>query len=290
MPHTTLIDAATLAAHLDDADWLVIDTRFDLANPAWGEADYAATGHVRGAVYAHLDRELSAKGDAAINGGRHPLPSREEAARRFAQLGIGDATQVVVYDTQGAMFAGRLWWMLRWCGHAKVAVLDGGFAGWQAYAAAHADAAALVEHTVTRRAPAAFTLRPALEQLADAAAVRANIDSAALTLLDARAPDRFRGENEKTDPVAGHIPGAVNAFFKDNLDADGHFKPAAALRERFDALAGGKPLLHQCGSGVTACHNLLAARHAGIETGVLYAGSWSEWIEDRARPVATGAQ
>jgi len=288
MPHTTLIDAATLAAHLDDPDWLVIDTRFDLAQPGWGEADYAE-GHIRGAIYAHLDRDLSAKGAAAINGGRHPLPSREDAAQRFGALGIGDASQVVVYDTMGAMFAGRLWWMLRWLGHDKVAVLDGGWAGWQRYVATRADAAALIEHVVTRRAPAAFTLRPALEQLVDADAVRTNIDSAACTLLDARAPDRFRGENEKTDPVAGHIPGARNAFFKDNLDADGRFKPAAVLSERFDALADGKPLIHQCGSGVTACHNLLAARHAGIETGVLYAGSWSEWIEDRTRPVVTGA-
>ncbi|WP_028310267.1 sulfurtransferase [Derxia gummosa] len=288
MPHTTLIDAATLAAHLDDADWLVIDTRFDLANPAWGEADYAASGHIRGAVYAHLDTVLSGKGEAAINGGRHPLPSREEAARRFAALGIGDATQVVVYDTMGAMFAGRLWWMLRWCGHENVAVLDGGFAAWQAYAATRPDADHLVEKTVVKRPPAPFTLRPALEQLVDAQAVLANIDSAACTVLDARAPDRFRGENEKTDPVAGHIPGARNGFFKDNLDADGRFRPAAALRERFEALAGGKPVIHQCGSGVTACHNLLAARHAGIASGVLYAGSWSEWIEDGARPVVTG--
>ena len=281
--YDTLIDCATVRAHLDDPQWLILDCRFDLGQPAAGEAAYAQ-GHLPGARYVHLDRDLSAKrGAGAINGGRHPLPARETIAARFGALGVGDDTQVVLYDASGGTYAARAWWMLRWIGHANVAVLDGGLPAWQRAGGA------LVTTVPPQATAAQLTLKASLVGYVDATAVQANIASAANTLIDARGPDRYDGSAETIDPVGGHIPGAINLPFAGNLDANGCFKPAEALRTRFAAAIGGKPVIHQCGSGVTACHNLLAMKHAGLPEGVLYGGSWSEWIEDPTRPRWTPA-
>lgn len=279
MSHTTLVDAATLARHLDDPAWLVIDVRHQLADTTYGERAYAA-GHVAGAVFLHLDRDLS--GPLTGNNGRHPLPDPLALARRFGEIGIGPETQVVVYDDAQGMIAGRLWWLLRWLGHERVALLDGGFPAWLA-------AGGIVTDIRPNLSPVSFSgsSNDAMRVLADD--VLARIGTLRLHLVDARSPDRFRGENETMDPVGGHIPGAVNRCFKDNLLADGRFKPAAALRaEWLDFLAGAAPdeVIHQCGSGVSACLNLVAMEIAGLPGSRLYPGSWSEWCADPGRPVA----
>lgn len=277
-PFTTLISVDDLAAGAA-AEIRVVDCRFDLADPGLGARQYAEA-HVPGAVYADLDRDLADQRGGGITGGRHPLPTREVTRARFAALGIGDATQVVGYDAVGGFYAARLWWMLRWIGHAAVAVLDG---GWQAWTAAGRPVDAI------HAAPpvAALTLRPALTRLATVADVEA-ASGGATPIIDARAPDRFDGSNETIDRVGGHIPGARNRFFRGNLGPDGRFKSIEALRAELAAagVAADGNVIHQCGSGVTACHNLLAARHAGLGEGQLYAGSWSEWISDPSRPIA----
>ncbi len=278
MPHDTLIACDTVRAHLDDAAWRIVDCRFDLADPLSGERAYRES-HVPGAIYAHLDRELSEQSPAGLNRGRHPLPPRETVRARFEALGIGDGTQVVAYDATGGMFAARLWWMLRWIGHDAVAVLDGGWSAWQG-----AGLPVVSEPGAPRAAT--LSLREPLTRLVDVAQVEAASRSGEACIVDARAADRFAGFNETIDPIAGHIPGAVNRFFKLNLGEDGRFKDPAALRAEIEALGAG-PRIHQCGSGVTACHNLLAARLAGLGEDALYAGSWSEWITDPARPVAS---
>jgi len=270
MPHThytTLISAANLAGRLAaaPASVLVFDCRFDLADTGAGEKAYA-DGHIAGAHYLHLDRDLS--GPKTGTNGRHPLPDRTKLVDTLAAYGLKQGQQVVAYDAQGGMYAARLWWLLRWLGHDSVAVLDGGLPAWQA--AAHAP----------------------LSVTTDAQAIMRNLISRELMVVDARAPDRYRGENETLDPVGGHIPGALNRFFKDNLTADGRFKPAHSLREEFGALLPGTApdrVVLQCGSGVTACHNVLAMEIAGLHGAALYAGSWSEWSADPSRPVATGA-
>lgn len=280
MPHTTLVDAAQLEAHLSDAAWCVIDCRHDLGNPSAGYAAYRA-GHVPGAVFAHLDEDLS--GEITPATGRHPLPPREHLAATFREWGIDDDTQIVAYDAQGGSFAARLWWLARWLGHERVAVLDG---GWQAWLAA-TNWTSIEEPD---RPAGHFSLRPPLAALADAEQVLARLGDAGTLLVDARAPERYAGTVEPIDPVAGHIPGAVNRCWQHNLQ-DGRFKPAGALRAEFDALLAGLPaaaVIHQCGSGVTAAHNALAMEIAGLPGAALYAGSWSEWIRDPARPVATG--
>ncbi len=278
MSYTTLVDAATLGAHLDDPAWRVIDTRHQLADVSYGQRVYGE-GHIPGAVFLHCDRDLS----GPVNGrnGRHPLPDPEVLAGRFGQIGIGPDTQVVVYDDARGMIASRLWWLLRWLGHDKVALLDGGLQAWQT-----------AGHPLTQDAPlvrpAAFTINMR-ECRVDADVVQAFLATSRMHLVDARSPDRFRGENETIDPVGGHIPGAVNRFFRDNLQADGRFKPAAELRgEWLAVLAGSLPelVVHQCGSGVSACHNILAMEIAGLTGSRLYAGSWSEWCADPSRPVA----
>lgn len=278
MSYTTLVDAATLAAHLDDPHWLVVDVRHQLADTAYGERAYAA-GHIPGAVFLHCDRDLS----GPMNGrnGRHPLPDPEKLAERLGALGIGTSTQVVVYDDAQGMIAGRLWWLLRWLGHERVALLDGGMQAWQAAGGVLTDLLPSVQ-------PAVFVARPQ-DMLVEAVDVLAALETPHMHLVDARAPDRFRGENESMDPVGGHIPGAVNRFFRDNLQADGCYKPAAQLRAEWLAvLAGAEPdvVVHQCGSGVSACHNVLAMELAGLTGSKLYAGSWSEWCADPGRPVA----
>ncbi|WP_323119863.1 sulfurtransferase [Burkholderia alba] len=286
MPHshyTTLISADNLAERLAAAPGsvLVFDCRFDLANPDAGEQAYAAN-HIPGAHYLHLDRDLS--GVKTGTNGRHPLPARDALAASLAASGLGQNQQVVAYDAQGGAYAARLWWLLRWLGHDSVAVLDGGLQAWQA-----------AGHAVTPERPAAaagtFRAQSPLAAVVDVQAVLANLTTKERVVIDARAADRYRGENETIDPVGGHIPGALNHCFKDNLSADGRFKSGHDLRDAFTALLGSTPsdqVILQCGSGVTACHNALAMEIAGLHDAALYGGSWSEWCADPARPVATG--
>lgn len=276
---TTLIDADTLAQHLDDPQWIVCDCRHDLTDYHCGRRAYGEA-HIPGARFVHLDEDLS--GPKTGRNGRHPLPHPLTFALRLGALGIDNGKQVVAYDSSGGCYAARLWWMLRWVGQARVAVLDG---GWQAWAAAG--------HRTTAEPPevqrTSYTLRPRPDFAVDAAYVTAHVSDSDVAIVDARSDDRFRGENESLDPVAGHIPGAVNRFFKLNLDAEGCFKSPETLKRELETLLGGRDsrdAVHQCGSGVTACHNLLAMEHAGLPGSRLYPGSWSEWISDPARPIA----
>ncbi|WP_025916042.1 sulfurtransferase [Herminiimonas sp. CN] len=284
-PFTTLISAAELAQSRPDRGWVVLDCRHDLANPEAGRSAYAA-GHLPQAQFAHLDTDLSGPKidcDGQFRG-RHPLPERAALLETLRSWGIDDATQVVAYDASGGMFAARLWWLLRWLGHAAVAVLDGGLPAWQ-------QAGQPLTATAPAQRRGAITERAALTASVEAAAVLANLATGARTVLDARAPDRFRGENETLDAVGGHIPGAKNRFFRDNLQADGCFKPAARLQAEFGAIIGdSQATISQCGSGVTACHNLLAMEIAGLPGAALYPGSWSEWCADPGRPVVIGCQ
>lgn len=275
--YQTLISAAELLAL---PDVLLIDVGFDLADTAAGERAYAQ-GHLPGAHYLHLDRDLSAAKTGADGQfrGRHPLPSREHFAAVMTSLGLRNGRQVVAYDAQGGMYAARLWWMLRWIGHAQVAVLDGGRTAWTGALSTALPAARVGD----------FQPGEALGGSIDASSLQARLGR--LRLIDARAPERFRGEVEPLDAKAGHIPGASNRLFKNNLGADGRFKPVDELRAEFTALtapyAPGE-VVHQCGSGVTACHNLLAMEYAGLGGSLLYPGSWSEWSADSTRPVAQG--
>lgn len=277
MAYTTLISAAEWRAlQAGAAPWVLLDCSFDLADPAAGARAYGA-GHLPGAQYAHLDNDLS--GLKTGRNGRHPLPERDAFAAQAGRWGVRPGVQVVCLDAQGGCYAARAWWLLRWLGHAHVAVLDGGVAAWQAAGGALTTAAA----AVAPQPP--YPAQPPAMPTVDAAAVLAGLGQ--LQLFDARSAERFRGEVEPLDPVAGHIPGATLRFFKDNLGPDGRFKPAAQLRAEFEALrAPDKPVVHQCGSGVTACHNLLAMAHAGLGDTALYPGSWSEWCSDPLRPVA----
>lgn len=276
----TLISAAELADQAD-ANWRLFDCRFDLRNRRYGRDAYAS-GHLPGAVYLDLEEDLS--GPLSGLNGRHPLPDPQLLAAKLGSLGVTTGTQVVAYDDAGGMFAARLWWLLRWLGHPTVALLDGGIQAWASSGRALSqDVPAFTARVFSPR------LQPALH--VDATYVHGHLDDPALCLIDARAPDRFRGENETLDPVGGHIPGAINRFFRDNLSPDGLFKPAAQLQEEFGTLIKGGDahrVIHQCGSGVTACHNILAMEVAGLTDSRLYAGSWSEWCADPARPVATG--
>ncbi|MDK9703329.1 MAG: sulfurtransferase [Sulfuritalea sp.] len=273
-----LVSVEELAAH---PEWRVFDCRHDLKNTEYGRQAYTR-GHIPGALFLHLDDDLSGAKDG--RNGRHPLPDRESFARRMAACGVDASTQVVAYDNEGGIFASRLWWMLRWLGHEKVVVLDGGLAGWKRSKRA-------LEEYVPVVAPRDFAAHPQ-DMAVDAGQVLADLQSDRMLILDARSPERFRGENETLDPVGGHIPGAVNRFYFDNLDDDGcFFKPAAELRSEFAELLAGRPatqVVQQCGSGVTACHNLLAMELAGFSGSKLYPGSWSEWCADPARPVARG--
>jgi thiosulfate/3-mercaptopyruvate sulfurtransferase len=278
MSFTTLVDVATLAAHLDDPDWLIIDVRHQLADTAYGARVYAA-GHIPGAFFLHCDSDLS--GATTGTNGRHPLPDPEKLARRLGEIGVGPQTQVVVYDDAQGMIAGRMWWLLRWLGHEQVAVLDGGLQAW------NASNGGLTQQVPVAR-PANFVAK-VCDRCVDTDYVQAFLETSRMHLVDARSPDRYRGENETIDPVAGHIPGAVNRFFGDNLQADGRFKSASQLRmEWLAVLAGALPeqVVHQCGSGVSACHNMLAMEIAGLPGSRLYGGSWSEWCANRERPVA----
>lgn len=283
---TTLISCAELQALRDDKTrrTVLIDCTFDLTDPAAGRAAYQQ-GHIPGAFYVHLDNELS--GMKTGSNGRHPLPDPDTLTHRLRALGTDDDTQVIAYDAQGGMFAARAWWLLRRIGHEAVAVLDGGKPAWIAAGLPVEDGVAPEPET-----PGHLTRRASLVATIDAQGVLANLEQRDRLVVDARAPDRFRGENETLDPVGGHIPGAVNRCFKDNLGADGRFKPTAQLQAEWQQTLGGTPAeraVMQCGSGVTACHNLLALEAAGFKGATLYPGSWSEWCADPHRPVATGA-
>ncbi|WP_298294115.1 sulfurtransferase [Thiomonas sp.] len=278
--YTTLISADALR-QLPDA--FIVDCSHDLSNPQAGRDAYAA-GHIPGAIFLHLDEDLSASPTG--RNGRHPLPDADAFARRLADLGLRQEQQVVAYDRSGGAFAARLWWMLRWLGHDAVAVLDGGWQAWMAAGGARDTSAP------PQRARGNFQRRPALVGTVSAHGVLDNLQSGKHLVVDARAPERYSGEIEDRDPVAGHIPGAKNRFFQTNLLPDGTFKSAQQLRTEYTALLEDwdpRDVIHHCGSGVTGCHNLLALAHAGLDGGLLYPGSWSEWCADPSRPVATGA-
>lgn len=283
MAYTTLITTGDLAQHLDDSDFAIVDCRFALEDPSRGEREYAAQ-HIRGAAYAHLDRDLS--GPKSGRNGRHPLPSSEALVHTFSTLGINARTQVVAYGAETDMFPARLWWLLRWMGHDRVAVLDGGINQWIAENRP-------VRSGVETRSAAQFTGAPHPELLVDAEAVARLAHDRDWRVIDARAPERFRGDVEPIDKAAGHIPGAVNAPFKNNLEVSGRMRPAAELATAFARAIESTPpsrIVCYCGSGVSACHDLLAMEHAGLHGAKLYAGSWSEWSSDPSRPVATGDQ
>jgi thiosulfate/3-mercaptopyruvate sulfurtransferase len=281
MIHSTLISTSELADRLDEPDWRVVDCRFSLDDTGRGRRDYLQA-HVPGAAYAHLDEDLSGP---VVPGktGRHPLPAVDAVAKRLGQWGIGAGVQVVAYDDNTGGVAARLWWMLRWLGHDGVAVLDGGWKQWSG----EGRQASVGEEQ--QPAPRVFTPHPQHEMVVDASAVLAMGADPAQRLIDSRSQERYRGEQEPFDPVAGHIPGAVCAPYEENLNANGLFRSAGELRARFEAILGGlEPAraVFYCGSGVTAAHNLLAMAHAGLGDARLYAGSWSEWIADPRRPVA----
>ncbi len=276
----TIIGTDALETHLRNPDLVICDVRHDLARPGWGRQQYDA-GHIPGAVFVDLDRDLS--GPKTGTNGRHPLPTPEAAAATFARLGIADGKQVVAYDQGGGPFAARLWWMLRWLGFESVAVLDGGYAKWAAEAR-------VVSEDADTPAPAPFRIARVTPTV-NATGVMASLARQALLVVDARAAERFRGDVEPLDPVAGHIPGARNRPYTMNLNPDGTFKEAAFLRGEWTALLGGVDpgeVVHQCGSGVTACHNMLAMEVAGMPGARLYPGSWSEWCADSSRPMAVG--
>lgn len=276
-----LISALDLAGCIDDC--LVVDVRHDLLDPPAGRRGYDAA-HIPGAVFLSQDDDLASAKTGS--NGRHPLPSRDKLAARLAGLGLSKGGKLVVCDAQGGMYAGRLWWLARWLGHDTAAVLDGGIAAWQR-----------AGFPVTAEAPRPsaagnFSASPTLVRAVDAAEILAAIGTGSMLVVDARAGERYRGETEPMDPVAGHIPGAANRPFAANLRPDGTFKPAEVLRAEFETLLAGRSagsVVNQCGSGVTACHNLLAMEYAGLSGSALYPGSWSEWCADRSRPVATGA-
>ena len=283
--YSTLISVEQLQAlQASGQPYMVFDCSFDLAQPDAGQQLYR-TAHIPGAVYAHLDSALSAKTGPAESGGRHPLPTRENFASWLSSVGFSNDMQAVVYDRNGVNYAGRLWWMLKWLGHRAVAVLDGGLQAWQAAGGAVTDA--VEPHKFSTN----FIAVQSLSALVATETVVNNLGRAHQTIIDARATPRFKGEVEPLDPVAGHIPGALNRPFSQNLGPDGKFKPAEQLRAEFSALLGNRDpasVVHHCGSGVSANPNLIAMEIAGFGTTGLYAGSWSDWCSDPSRPVAKG--
>ena len=286
MAYTTLVSAEQLQALMAGGTPLrVFDCSFELMKPEAGDQQFR-DAHIPGAVRANLDQHLSAhEGTAAASGGRHPLPTREAFAAWLGSVGFDHAMQAVVYDRQGANYGGRLWWMLKWVGHENVALLDGGLQAW------HAVGGVVTTGAGTRHAPRDFALREERATLALTSDVARGLGRPSQTIIDARAAPRFRGEVEPLDPVAGHIPGALNRPFNQNMGPDGKFKPADALKAEFQALLAGRDpatVVHHCGSGVSAVPNIIAMEVAGLGRPALYAGSWSEWCSDPARPVAQG--
>ncbi len=279
MTYTTLISTETLRQQLNNPDWVIVDCRFSLADTEAGAKAYRH-GHIPNARYAHLDKDLS----SAITDftGRHPLPSFALLAKKLGDWGVTNTSQVVVYDDAGGAFAGRLWWLLRSMGHDKAAVLNGGIKQWQKQG---------LPVTTTLPTVKSATFRPYLNESAwlNAVQVQNGLAQKSICLIDARTPERYRGKQEPVDPVAGHIPGALNRAFQLNLDSNGLFLSAEKLREQFNQALGTtapEQVVHYCGSGVTACHNLLAMEYAGLAGSKLYAGSWSEWIRNKNRAVA----
>lgn len=264
-------------------DCRIFDCRHQLSDPQWGWQVFRE-GHLPGAVHAHLDDVLSGRKNGA--NGRHPLPRPEALARWLGEQGLRNSDPVVVYDDAGGAMAARMWWLLRWLGHDEVSILDGGLPAWL-------DSGFALERDCRRFEPAGYVAQPRAGMTVATADVLANLATADAVLIDARGRSRYAGEEEPIDPVAGHIPGALNRPYTDNLQAGGRFKPAVLLREEFEALlcgTDGSRLVAQCGSGVTACHHLAALEIAGIGPARLYPGSWSEWCADPARPIRTGAQ
>jgi thiosulfate/3-mercaptopyruvate sulfurtransferase len=277
--YQTLIDCETVARHINAPNWVIVDCRFDLMQPQAGLTAYVA-GHIPGALYADLEQGLS--GPVTAESGRHPLPDPATFAQRLGRWGIGNASQVVVYDAGNGAYAVRLWWMLRWLGHQAVALLDGGFSAWQV-------AGLPLSQEIPQPSAVLFEAQLLHDSHVTTSQVNKGIRDGTLCVVDARAAARYAGEIEPIDPVAGHIPTARNYPFEANLDAQGRFLAADQLKDRFAALAG-KPeqVVHMCGSGVTACHNLLAMEIAGYTGSKLYAGSWSEWIRNPKNPVSKG--
>jgi len=277
---TPLVSTEDLARH---PGWRLFDCRHDLLNPALGEQQYARA-HIPGALFAHLDRNLSAPKTG--QNGRHPLPAPEAVAAWLGKQGVKRDDSVVAYDSGNGTMAARLWWTLRWLGHGAIAVLDGGYAKW-------VEEDRPVTDRIPAFAPTAYAAQPNASQAVDASFVESRLGATDLLLLDARAAARFRGEAEPIDPVAGRIPGSHNRFCGENLAADGRFKSAEALRREFGALLGDRApgeIVHYCGSGVAACHNALAMEIAGFPGSRVYVGSWSEWIADARRPRAKGPE
>ena len=279
--YTTLIDATTLASQLERDDVAIFDCRFELGNPGWGGSEYARE-HIPGAQYLHLDRDLA--GPITPQSGRHPLPDPQEFARRIGALGAGPGMQLIAYDLGNGAYAARFWWLARWIGVRSVAVLDGGITAWRA-------AGLPLERTVRTPQARQMPVTLANDAALDSAAVAELSKRPGNLLVDAGGADRFAGRNETIDPIAGHVPGARNLPFTGNLGADGKFLSAELLRRRWMTLLGSQPpgaVIAMCGSGVTACQNLLALEHAGLGGARLYPGSWSEWIRDPQRPIAIG--
>ena len=281
MPYTTLISATTLNENLNNPKWIIIDARFSLANNDSGSYAYRH-GHIPTARYAHLNDDLSATITDLT--GRHPLPDLTTLAKKLGAWGLCNDSQVVVYDDASGAFAARLWWLLRRVGHDNVAVLDGGIQHWQKHG-----------YELTTQLPSVqattFRIYSQPDLCLSATQVQNHLAQKTIKLLDARTPERYRGENEPIDPIAGHIPGALNRAFQLNIDFTGLFLPTESLRSQFKSLIGNTPaehVVHYCGSGVTACHNLLAMESSGLLGSKLYAGSWSEWIRDKNRGIARG--
>ena len=278
----TLISTQDLEARLAQPGLVLLDARHDLARPdTWGSAQYAA-GHIPGAVFVDMDHDMS--GPKTGRNGRHPLPTPEVAAATFGRLGVGPGKEVVVYDQGAGVYASRVWWMLRWLGFHDVAVLDGGYAKWSGEGR-------VVSEEATQPSPTTFVVGKVVPTV-DASGILGSLARRALFIVDARGAERFRGVVEPMDPVAGHIPGARNRPYTENLGEGNVFKPAADLKREFAALlgdAGVDTVVHQCGSGVSACHNILAMEVAGLTGTRLYPGSWSEWCANPERPVAKGA-
>jgi thiosulfate/3-mercaptopyruvate sulfurtransferase len=281
VPPTTLVSTEQLAEHLTDSTWVIIDCRYDLTKENWGAEQYKAA-HIPRAVYADLAHDLAGPKDG--RNGRHPMPGHDAMIATFGRLGIAPESQVIAYDQDSGMFASRLWWMLRYMGHNFVAVLDGGFAKWMREGRT-------TSAGVETPKPARFVGKPSAEMRLTANQVWAKLGDPSLTLVDARGPARFEGKEEPLDRVAGHIPGARNHFFQWNLKPDATFKEPGELRQKFEALLGATPsdeVAVYCGSGVSACHNILAMEHAGLAIPRLFPGSWSEWSSDPDKPVETG--
>jgi thiosulfate/3-mercaptopyruvate sulfurtransferase len=276
--HTTLISTDQLGAHLNDSSWLIADCRYNLKDESWGREQYIAS-HIPGAVFVSLAHDLAAPRTG--NNGRHPLPSPDSIAATFTRLGIGDTTQVIAYDQDMGAFASRLWWMLRYLGHDAVAVLDGGFAKWT-----REGRPTRAGEEVRGADPFTPRLRAAMRVTADE--VLAHLGDSSMLLVDARSPERYQGQPDPLDNVSGHIPGARNRFYRHNVGDAGTMRPARELKADFERVLGGKSpndTVMYCGSGVTACHNLLAMEHAGLSGAKLFAGSWSEWEADPTRPI-----